>query len=791
MKKLLLLVLLACLAPTMKAEERPVCDKATVRTVGRTLDFAVEQSLRLYESVKETPDQMPRSWYASNDSLIMCPIRWWASGFFPGTMWYLYEHSGREDLRRIAEQLTERMESEKDRTDNHDIGFAINCTYGNGYRLTHKEAYRDVILTAARNFATRFDPKVGCTRSWNTKKWGYTVIIDNMMNLELLTVASHLAGDNSYCDMAKSHADVTMHNHFRPDASSYHVVGYDEETGKAIHHVTRQGYSDSSSWARGQAWGLYGYTMMYRQTGERRYLDHAVRIGKYLMNHPNLPADKIPYWDYDAPDIPKAVRDASAGALMASAYIELSTFVDGETGERFLRMAEHQLRSLCSPKYRSKAGRNGNFIITHSTGFFASNYEIDAPISYADYYFVEAMMRYKRLAAGQPITDNTAPATACNDRETWIASLDRIARPVLTALADNELRATMPVESIGDIARRRTCTHLEAFGRVMVGIAPWLALGEDATPEGRLRGEYLRLSVAALANAVDPDSPDCLNFSEGRQPLVDAAFLAQALLRAPQLWKQLDAVSRTRLLDALRASRAIRPSETNWLFFSAMVEAALREFGGQWEYDRIAYAFERFDAWYKGDGYYGDGTDLHLDYYNSFVIQPMMMTLIDVLKRYNAPDAAFAVKQNGRYTRYAALQERMISPEGTYPATGRSLAYRFGAFHALSDAALRRMLPEALAPAAVRSAMTAVIRRQTDAPGTFDEQGWLRVGFCGHQPSIGESYISTGSLYLCCAAYVALGLPADDPFWSAPAEPWTSVKAWSGADLPADKALKE
>ena len=191
MKKLLLLALF-CFVATVQAEERRTCDKATVRSVDRTLDFAIEQSLRLYESVKDTPDRMPRSWYAANDSLITCPIRWWASGFFPGTMWYLYEHSGREDLLRIAEQLTERMESEKDRTDNHDIGFAINCTYGNGYRLTHNEAYRDVIVTAARNFATRFDPTVGCTRSWNTKKWGYTVIIDNMMNLELLTVASHL-----------------------------------------------------------------------------------------------------------------------------------------------------------------------------------------------------------------------------------------------------------------------------------------------------------------------------------------------------------------------------------------------------------------------------------------------------------------------------------------------------------------------------------------------------------------------------------------------------------------------
>ena len=795
MKRILLFIFGLCCVATASAVEAPRLDKRTLKQVNETLDFAVEQSLRLYESVKDQPTLMPRSYLAQTDSLILCPIRWWASGFFPGSMWYLYEHTGREDLLKIAEQLTERMDSEKDRTDNHDIGFAINCTYGNGYRLTHKEAYRDVIITAGRNLATRFNPTVGCTRSWNpsklTRPWGYTVIIDNMMNLELFTVASHLSGDDSMEKMARSHATTTMKNHFRPDYSSFHVVGYDEQTGKVKFQGTRQGYADDSSWSRGQAWGLYGFTMMYRQTGDRSYLDHAIGIGKFLMNHPNLPKDKIPYWDYNTPEIPKTPRDASAGALMASAYVELSTMVEGELAEQFLRMAEQQLRSLCSPAYRSNAGENGNFLITHSTGFYGRNYEIDAPISYADYYFIEAMMRYKRLSQGLPVTDNTAPAQAGGDRTAWVSSLDRVARPVMEALAKGELRATMPIESLGTLESRKLCTHLEAFGRVMVGIAPWLALGEDATPEGRLRGEYIRLAVAALRNSVDPASPDCLNFNEGRQPLVDAAFLAQGLLRAPIIWERSDEVTRQRLIEALCSSRVIKPSETNWLFFSAMVEAALKEFGAEWEYDRIAYAFSRFTDWYVGDGLYGDGPDFHLDYYNSFVIQPMMMSILDVLKKHNAPDAAFAEKQVARYRRYAAHQERMISPEGTYPITGRSIAYRFGAFQALSDAAYRHLLPADLSPAAVRSAMTKMIVRQTNAPETFDEHGWLYVGICGHQPSVGERYISTGSLYLCCGAYVALGLPADDPFWSAPAELWTNAKAFSGVDIPADKALKQ
>ena len=787
-----LLVAAAAAAASISAVAAgPDLDRSTVRQVKGTLDSSAGQMLHLYDAVRNNPAVLPRTYDERQDSLIVCPVRWWASGFFPGSMWYLYEYTGREDIRLIAEELTERMSGEELRTDHHDVGFAVNCSFGNGYRLTHNESYRQKIITGAASLLERFDEKVGCIKSWNTRQWGYTVIIDNMMNLELLTVASHLSGDSRYVRAAESHADVTMRNHFRPDGSSYHVVGYDTETGKAVCHATHQGLSDESSWARGQAWALYGYVMMYRQTQRTGYLDMAVKIGNWLMNHPGMPEDKIPYWDFDAAGLPDAPRDASAGAIMASAFLELASMTDGEQSESFLRMAEAQLRSLCSKEYFAEQGTNGGFLLKHSTGFFARNREVDAPLAYADYYFLEAMVRYMRLESGRSITDNTGPVSDNEERELWISALDRIARPVLSALSQDRLKELMPVESTDNIAVRRNCTHLEALGRVAAGIAPWLALGEDDTREGRLRGEYIRLLAASVENAVDPESDDYMNFTKGKQPLVDAAFLAQGLLRVPAVAERLSPEGRRNLIAALQSTRQIKPGENNWLLFSAVIEAALKELSGEWEYWRIAYAFSRFDEWYSGDGLYGDGPEYHQDYYNSFVIQPMMMTLLDVCRKHGTPDASFAEKQNPRYSRYAAILERFISPEGTYPVVGRSMAYRFGAFHALSDAAFRNMLPAGLSPAGVRSALSAVIGRQIGADGTFDDFGWLRPGFCGHQPSIGEPYISTGSLYLCTFVFVALGLPEEDPFWSAPPEMWTSRKAWMGTDIRNDKFYRD
>ncbi|MBQ1866186.1 MAG: DUF2264 domain-containing protein [Bacteroidales bacterium] len=377
------------------------------------------------------------------------------------------------------------------------------------------------------------------------------------------------------------------------------------------------------------------------------------------------------------------------------------------------------------------------------------------------------------------------------DRAIWLDALDRVCEPMLTALSEGRLKADMPVETTNkNLESRLSCTYLEALGRVIVGISPWLELGPDDTPEGQLRKKYIDLSVKAIAQGVDPNSPDYLNFNKGSQPLVDAAFLAQGLLRAPkQLWGNLDDSTKVRLVRELKSSRVIRPGMSNWLFFSAMVETALLEFTGEWEYDRVKFAFDRFVEWYKGDGWYGDGRMLHIDYYNSFVIQPMMATILDVMAKHGLTPGEFYDKQPQRYARYAAIQERLISPEGTYPIVGRSLAYRFGAFHALSDVALRHLLPEPVTPAQVRCALTAVISNQINAPGTFDENGWLTVGFAGHQLHFGETYISTGSVYLCTEGLVALGLPETDPFWSDPAADWTSKKGWAGVDMPVDHAI--
>jgi len=349
----------------------------------------------------------------------------------------------------------------------------------------------------------------------------------------------------------------------------------------------------------------------------------------------------------------------------------------------------------------------------------------------------------------------------------------------------------MPVEEAAG-AGRRTVSHLEAFGRLLAGIAPWLELPADATAEGKQRARYAELARRALAVAVDPSSPDALNFTQDRQPLVDAAFLAQGLLRAPRaLRESLDTATRDRLVRALESTRVIVPGFNNWLLFAATVEAALAALGAPWDRVRVDYALRQHAQWYKGDGVYGDGPAFHWDYYNSFVIHPMLLDVLAALGDEAEAWKAMRAPERERARRYAAIQERLISPEGTFPAVGRSIAYRFGAFHLLAQMALRRELPDEVSPAQVRGALTAVIRRAMEAPGTFDEAGWLRIGFCGHQPAVGERYISTGSLYLCAVGLLPLGLPASDPFWSAAAQPWTAQRAWSGQPFPIDHALSD
>jgi len=376
-------------------------------------------------------------------------------------------------------------------------------------------------------------------------------------------------------------------------------------------------------------------------------------------------------------------------------------------------------------------------------------------------------------------------------REYMVKTMLSIVDPVLSALSKNELRKTMPVEAKTSNAIKYT--HLEAFGRTLAGISPWLELGIDDTKEGKLRKKYIEMSQLALKNATDKNSPDFLNFNkDGGQPLVDAAFLAQALLRAPnQLWKPLDQQTKYNIIEALKSTRVIKPFESNWLLFSAIIEAALLKFNGTCERPLIDNAIKKHLLWYKGDGAYGDGPNFHWDYYNSFVIQPMFLEVLNTLKEEGIndfEDGGLALK---RAIRYAEVQERLIASDGSYPPIGRSIAYRFGAFQLLSKIALIKALPKNVQPQQVRFALYSMVKKQIQAPNTFDKNGWLKIGFYGHQPEVGESYISTGSLYLCTQVFLILGLPATDPFWTAPNEDWTARKIWNGKYTPIDQSLKD
>ncbi len=326
-------------------------------------------------------------------NLVMVRSGDWTSGFFAGELWYLYEFTKDPKWLELARTYTEKIKKEQFNTGTHDLGFMMYCSFGNGYRLTGDTAYRSVIIQSARSLSTRFNPVAGVIKSWdhNKAKWKFPVIIDNMMNLELLFEATRLTGDSSFYKIAISHADQTLKNHFRPDYSSWHVLDYDTQTGKVNQKLTAQGYNDESAWARGQAWALYGFTMCYRETKHRAYLDQAKAIAKFILNNKSTPADGIPYWDYNDPKIPDASRDASAAAITAAALYELDGFVpDGD----YKKSADQLLYSLNS-SYTSKPGGNKGFILEHSTGHRPANSEIDVPINYADYYYLESLLRLK------------------------------------------------------------------------------------------------------------------------------------------------------------------------------------------------------------------------------------------------------------------------------------------------------------------------------------------------------------------------------------------------------------
>lgn len=376
-------------------------------------------------------------------------------------------------------------------------------------------------------------------------------------------------------------------------------------------------------------------------------------------------------------------------------------------------------------------------------------------------------------------------------RHLWIDTLLKTANPVFEAMAENELKLRMPVEHHPESHDREVYTHLEALGRSLAGIGPWLELDNGISPGEEIeRQRMLHLVRESLKNATDPNSPDFLNFSAGQQPVVDAAFLAQGLLRSwNSVWMTLPPDVQESVIVCMISTRVIKPGFNNWLLFSAMVEAFLCKAGQDWDRMRVDYAIRQHEQWYKGDGMYGDGPDFHWDYYNSFVIQPMLFDLTHSVEEIGEMWRGLRESIASRAGRYAEIQERLIAPDGTFPVVGRSMTYRFGVFHHLAAMVLHHRIPTGVSLPGVRCAMTAVMKNVLEAKGTFDPNGWLHIGFCGHQPSLGERYISTGSLYLTLCGFPPLGLPESDPFWSEPDADWTSKRVWNGEKVGCDHAL--
>ena len=397
MRRFLLLLLLPIITEKAAAQSS---DNSMRSLIKDNLQFAASQYQLLFRNTPDT--MMPRFFDPAKNKMESSDTKWWCSGFFPGTLLYIYEYTRDTAILRLAEKKLSILEKEKHFTGNHDLGFMMFCSFGNAYRLTGNPAYKEAVMTAAGSLATRYRPAIQSIQSWNGGgRLHCPVIIDNMMNLELLYWVSDQGGDPKYREIALTHSNSTMERHFRPDNSSYHVLDYDLTTGKIIQKITWQGAADSSAWARGQAWGLYGFTMMYRFSKNKAYLEQARKIAQYLLNHPNLPADKIPYWDFHAPGIPGTYRDASAAAIIASALLELAQYVKKAERKQLLAAAETMLRSLASPAYRSAPGENAGFLIKHNVGSLPHKSEVDVSLTYADYYFIEALLRYQKWYSGK------------------------------------------------------------------------------------------------------------------------------------------------------------------------------------------------------------------------------------------------------------------------------------------------------------------------------------------------------------------------------------------------------
>lgn len=383
--------------------------------VNENYTFAQKQLGHLLDTANRVDSLFPRT-TGKGGKVVLTNKYEWTSGFFAGSLWYAYELGKTDEMRKQAIKWTEKLEPLKTFTEHHDLGFMMYCSYGNAYRLTKNAKYKDILVQSAKSLSTRFSAKTGSIRSWNRfgswdgqHKYDFPVIIDNMMNLELLFFASRVTGDPTYKKIAITHAENVMKNQVRPDYSCYHVVCYDPQTGKVLAKETAQGYANNSTWARGQSWGIYGFTMAYRETGDKRFLETAQKMAKFYINNVNLPADGISYWDFNAnqkgytpskkshaPETPTNYRDVSAAAVTASALLELSTFKT--TDARSFRNAGVQiLQSLSKPAYRAQLGQNGGFLLKHSVGSIAHGVEIDVPLVYADYYFLEALNRYKQM----------------------------------------------------------------------------------------------------------------------------------------------------------------------------------------------------------------------------------------------------------------------------------------------------------------------------------------------------------------------------------------------------------
>jgi hypothetical protein len=387
---------ISCLAsPSILAQKNYKVDKKLQQELKSNFAMAASQYKLL--AANRPAGKFPKTWFPATGKYEWSNSGWWCSGFYPGSLLYLYEQTGDSALYKEALTMLSELEKEKNNTGTHDLGFMMYCSFGNANRMAPLPGYKDILLTSARSLATRFNEKVGCIRSWDSKGSDFLVIIDNMMNLELLFWATRVSGDSSFYKLAVTHANTTMKNHFRPDHSSYHVLNYDTATGLVKQKRTAQGSADESAWARGQAWGLYGFTVMYRETKDKQYLEQANLIANFILQHPNLPVDKIPYWDFNAPGIPAVLRDASSAAITASALIELSDYTDPQKTVSYLNAAAVILKTLLGNSYKANEGTNGGFLLQHGVGHLPAGTEVDVPLTYADYYFIEAMIRYNKL----------------------------------------------------------------------------------------------------------------------------------------------------------------------------------------------------------------------------------------------------------------------------------------------------------------------------------------------------------------------------------------------------------